>query len=108
MLEQASRRRRLQSGRSQLATELLLTAFAAVGTVIVLRTVLVVLEISDRIWIGQFVYGLTRPVTNLLAFIPGAERTVCGRLTTVDITLLGLLVLFVLGIVATGGRSDSR
>ncbi len=108
MLEHASRRHRLQSSRSQLATELLLTAFAAVGTVIVLRTVLVVLEISDRIWIGQFVYGLTRPVTNLLAFIPGADRTVYGRLTTVDITLLGLLALFVLGIVATGERSDSR
>jgi len=108
MLEQAARRRQLQPGRSQLATELLLTAFAAVGTVIVLRTVIVVLEISDRIWIGQFVYALTRPVTNLLDFIPGAERTVYGRLTTVDITLLGLLSLFVLGIIATGGRNDSR
>lgn len=108
MLDQASRRRQLQPGRSQLATELLLTAFAAVGTVIVLRTVLVVLEINDRIWIGQFVYGLTRPVTQLLALIPGADRSVYGRLTTVDITLLGLLALFVLGIVATGGRGDSR
>lgn len=108
MLEQASRRRQMQSGRSQLATELLLTAFAAVGTVIVLRTVLVVLKVSDRIWIGQFVYGLTRPVTDVLAGIPGADRTVYGRLTTVDITLLGLLALFVLGIVATGGRNDSR
>ena len=108
MLDQASRRRQLQPGRSQLATELLLTAFAAVGTVIVLRTVLVVLEINDRIWIGQFVDGLTRPVTQLLALIPGADRSVYGRLTTVDITLLGLLALFVLGIVATGGRGDSR
>lgn len=108
MLEQASRRRQMQSGRSQLATELLLTAFAAVGTVIVLRTVLVVLKVSDRIWIGQFVYGLTRPVTDVLAGIPGADRTVYGRLTTVDITLLGLLALFVLGTVATGGRNDSR
>lgn len=108
MLEQASRKRRMQSGRSELATELLLTAFAAVGTVIVLRTVLVVLDISDRIWIGQFVFGLTRPVTNVLDFIPGANRTLYGRLTTIDVTLLGLLALFVLGIVATGGRSDSR
>ncbi len=87
---------------------MLLTAFAAIGAVIVLRTVLVVLEISDRIWIGEFVYRLTRPVTDMLAFIPGAERTLFGRLTTVDITLLGLLLLFVLGIVATGGRNNSR
>lgn len=107
MLEQASRRR-MEPGRSQLATELLLTAFAMVGAVIVLRTVLVVLEISERIWIGEFVYGLTKPVTDVLAFIPGAERTLYARLTTVDVTLLGLLLLFVLGIAATGGRRDSR
>lgn len=108
MLEQASRRRRMEPGRSQLATELLLTAFAMVGAVIVLRTVLVVLEISERIWIGEFVYGLTKPVTDVLAFIPGAERTLYARLTTVDVTLLGLLLLFVLGIAAAGGRRDSR
>lgn len=108
MLEQAARRRQMQPGRSQLATELLLTAFAAIGAVIVLRTVLVVLQISDRIWIGQFVYGLTRPATDLLGFIPGGERTLFGRLTTLDLTLLALLPLFVLGIVATGGRRDSR
>lgn len=98
----------MQSGRSQLAIELLLTVFAAVGSVIVLRTVLVILEISDRIWIGRFVYGLTRPATDLLASIPGANRMLYGRLTTVDITLLGILALFMLGIVATGGRRDSR
>ncbi len=108
MLEQASRRRQMQPGRSQLATELLLTAFAAIGAVIVLRTVLVVLQISDRIWIGQFVYRLTRPVTDLLAFIPGGERTLFVGLNTLDITLLALIPLFVLGIIATGGRNDSR
>ncbi len=98
----------MQPGRSQLATELLLTAFAAIGAVIVLRTVLVVLQISDRIWIGQFVYRLTRPVTDLLAFMPGGERTLFVGLNTLDITLLALIPLFVLGIIATGGRNDSR
>ncbi len=74
MLEQAERRRIQMSTRSQLATELLLTCFALVGSIIVLRTLLVVLDISDRIWIGEFIYGLTSPVTSLLDFLPGAER----------------------------------
>jgi len=98
----------MQSARSQLAMELLLTAFAVAGTIIVLRTLLVVLNVSERIWIGQFVFGLTRPVTDLLAVLPGSQRMVYGRLNVVDVTLLALLVLFLLGLVATGGRRGAR
>lgn len=98
----------MQSARSQLAMELLLTAFAAVAALIVLRTLLVVLNVSERIWIGRFVFGLTRPVTDLLDLVPGAQRIVYGRLNVVDVTLLAVLVLFLLGLVATGGRQDSR
>ncbi|MBA3274218.1 MAG: hypothetical protein H0T72_00375 [Chloroflexia bacterium] len=107
MLEQAERRRIQMSTRSQLATELLLTCFALVGSIIVLRTLLVVLDISDRIWIGEFIYGLTRPVTSLLDFLPGAERELYRNLTTVDLTLLTLIPLFLLGIIATGRGTDS-
>lgn len=95
------------STRSQLATELLLTGFALVGSIIVLRTVLVALEITDRIWIGEFTYGLTRPVTRVLGFLPGAGREIVYNLTTVDITLLAFLLLFLLGVLATGRSSDS-
>ncbi len=94
------------STRSQLATELLLITFAAVGSIILLRTVLVVLDVSDRIWIGQFVYGLTDPVTRLLGFVPGATHTIYGHLTVIDLTLLGGIFLFLLGLVATGGGRD--
>jgi hypothetical protein len=106
MLEQAYRRRAQMATRSQLATELLLTAFAAVGSIIVLRTVLVVLNVSDRIWIGTFIFGLTRPVTDALAMVPGATRELYANLTVVDVTLLGTLFLFLLGLVATGGHAD--
>lgn len=102
MLDQARQRRVQLSTRSQLATELLLTCFAAVGSVIVLRTILVMLEVTDRIWIGRFIYGLTNPVTKVLSYLPGADRTVWANLTTVDVTLLAFLLLFLLGIVATG------
>ena len=106
MIEQADRRRIQLSPRSQLATELLLTLFALVGSIIILRTVLVVLDVSDRVWIGDFVYGLTRPVTRVLEFLPGANRSLYGNLTTVDVTLLAFLFLFLLGIVATGRQYD--
>jgi uncharacterized protein YggT (Ycf19 family) len=88
--------------RSQLATELLLNSFAVVGSVILLRTVLIVLSITDRVWIGQFVFGLTDPVTDVLEFLPGASRELVWNLTIIDVTLLGGVVLFLLGIVAAG------
>lgn len=106
MLDQARRRRAQLSTRSQLATELLLTSFALVGSIVVLRTVLVMLEVTDRIWIGEFVYGLTRPVTQVLEFLPGANRELYGNLTTVDLTLLAFLFLFLLGVIATGRQND--
>lgn len=108
VIERTSRRGRVQSTRSQLATELLLTVFAAVASIIILRTLLVVLNVSERIWIGQFVFGLTRPVTEILDVLPGSQHIVYGRLNVVDATLLALLALFLLGLVATGGRRDSR
>jgi hypothetical protein len=106
MLEQAHRRRSQMATRSQLATELLLTAFAAVGSIIVLRTVLVMLDVSERIWIGQFVFGLTSPVTDLLEYLPGSGREIYANLTVIDVTLLGALFLFLLGIIATGGQQS--
>ncbi len=106
MLDQADRRRVQLSTRSQLATELLLTCFALVGSIIVLRTVLVVIGVTERIWIGEFVYGLTSPVTRALGFLPGAHRQLYGNLTTVDFTLLAFLFLFLLGVIATGRQND--
>lgn len=108
MIEYPPRHGTVQSARSQLATELLLTVFAVVAAIIVLRTLLVVLDVSERIWMGQFVFGLTRPVTDLLDFLPGSQRIVYGRLNVVDVTMLAVVVLFPLGMVATGGRRDSR
>jgi hypothetical protein len=102
MLEQAERRRIQMATRSQLATELLLTCFSLVGSVILLRTVLVALDVSDRVWIGSFSYGLTAPVTNVLEYLPGAHRELLGNLTTIDMTLLGIMALFLLGVLATG------
>lgn len=102
MLDQAERRRNQLTMRSQLATELLLNSFALVSAVILLRTVLVMLSITDRVWIGEFVFGLTRPVTDVLDYLPGSHAELIWNLNTVDLTLLGFIVLFLSGIVAVG------
>lgn len=101
MIEQPHARRRVQEQRSQVATEILLILYAVVTTVIVTRTLLVALQISDRVWVGSFVYGITAPVTDALAMVPGFSRELIGPLTMVELILLGLVVLFPLGLVAT-------
>jgi hypothetical protein len=102
MIDQVPRRRSQPTKRSQLATELLLTSFALVGAVILLRAVLVALSITDRVWIGEFVFGLTRPVTDVLEFLPGSNSSIFWNFTTIDLTLLGFVLLFLIGVLAAG------
>jgi len=104
MIDHVPASRRSASGRSQLATELLLTAYSIVSAVIILRTLLVVLAISDRVWLGSFVYGLTRPIIKVLDGIPGADRVVIQGLTLADLTFLAPVLLFPLGLFAIGAR----
>ncbi|MGC4105021.1 MAG: hypothetical protein QM753_01545 [Thermomicrobiales bacterium] len=104
MIDPALRQRR-RAGTSQLAMELILTVYAAVAAIILLRTVLAAMEVTDRIWIGAFVYGITNPVTALLDRLPGASSVIAFNLTVSDLTLLAPVVLFPLGLIATGGRN---
>lgn len=107
MIEHPHVRRRVQEQRSQVATEILLILYAIVATIVLVRTVLVVFRISDRVWIGSFVYGITSPITNALGRVPGFTRELVGPLTMVELILLGMVVLFPLGLAATA-RSGSR
>ncbi|HVL23960.1 MAG TPA: hypothetical protein VM450_07740 [Thermomicrobiales bacterium] len=104
MIEHQQMRRRTQEHRSQLATELLILVYAVLATIVLIRTVLVLLDITERIWIGSFIFGLTAPVTDVLMNVPGLGREIVGPLTMTDIFLLALVVLFPLGMVATSGR----
>ncbi|MGI8406732.1 MAG: hypothetical protein ACR2OE_18545 [Thermomicrobiales bacterium] len=104
MINQVPGRVRIDTGRSQLATELLLTAYALISSVIILRTLLVVLGITDRVWLGSFVYGLTDPITKVLDAISGANRTLMLGLTLADLTFLAPVLLFPLGLFAIGAR----
>jgi hypothetical protein len=103
MIDPALRQSR-RAGSSQLAMELLLTAYAAVSAIILLRTVLAAMDVTDRIWIGSFIFGITDHVTRYLDRLPGASMEILFNLSVSDLTLLAPVVLFPLGLIATGGR----
>lgn len=104
MIEHPQARRRVQEQRSNVAMEILLVLYAMAATIVLIRTVLVVLEITDRIWIGAFIYGMTSLITEALGAVPGFSRELVGPLTMVELILLGLVMLFPLGLVATSRR----
>lgn len=110
MLDQAARRRRIRAAdaRSYSVTVAILNVYAAIASVIVMRTVLVAFGATESIWMGRFVYGMTSRVTEVLEALPGANQEIWGRLTMVDISLLGLVLLFPLGLVATSGALNRR
>jgi len=103
-MDRRSPRQAVGSDRPELPTHLLLNGYAAISAVILLRTLLVILEVTDRVWIGTFVYGVLRPVTNVLDTVPGASREIFFHLSVADLTLLTPVVLFPLGLIATSGR----
>ena len=94
--------------RSQLALELALNAYAVVGAAMVIRVLLLVLRVDDRLWIGATAYRFTDPLVWPLTLLPGADREVIGAATLPDFTLLALLALIPLGLAARGGRSNAE
>jgi hypothetical protein len=104
MIDHPQARRRAQEQRSQVAFEVLLILYAIGATVILARTVLILLDVSDRIWIGRMVYGLTSLITDPISSVPGFAVELVGPLTMVDLLLLGLVALFPLGLMATSKR----
>jgi hypothetical protein len=104
MIDHPQARRRAQEQRSQVALEVLLILYAIAATVIITRTVLILLNVSDRIWIGRVIYGLTSLITDPLSGVPGFSAQLVGPLTMVDLLMLGLVALFPLGLMATSRR----
>lgn len=104
MIEHIDPVQRGRQARSTVGLEILLVLYAIAATVVLGRTVLVLLDISDRVWIGSFIYGLTGPLTDALAAVPGFTHPLIGPLTMVELILIGGVVLFPLGLAATSGR----
>lgn len=110
MLDQAVQRRRREVGetRSYALTIVALNVYAAISAVVVLRTVLVAFDTTRSIWMGRFVFGLTSRATDLLEMLPGATRELLGPFTAIDLSMIGLVLLFPLGMVASGGNLRRR
>lgn len=104
MINHPQAQRRAQEERSQVAFEVLLVLYAIVSTIVLARTVLILLHVSDRIWIGRVIYGVTSLITDPLASVPGFSAELIGPLTMVDLLFLGLIALFPLGLIATSRR----
>lgn len=104
MIQHPQQRRRLNEQRNQVALEVLILLYAIGATLVVVRTIVLLLNVSDRIWIGRVTYGLTSVVTDPLQKVPGFGVQLLGPLTMVDLLLLAIVVLVPLGLIASSPR----
>lgn len=101
------RRGAAQELKSQLALELMLNVFAIGAAAVVLRCLLLSVGITDRYWIGATILGPTDLLVSRLMILPGADLTLVGRMTLIDVTLLACVVLVPIGILARPARTRS-
>lgn len=95
-------------GRSHAVTMVILTGYAVIAAMIVMRTVLVAFGATESVWMGRFVFGITGRATDVLEQIPGSTQAFIGPFSVIDLSLLGLVLLFPLGLVATSGTLKRR
>ena len=93
-----------QELQSQLALELILNLYAVIGSLILIRCLLLFLGVDDRVWIGRTIYKISGPFVKPFTFLPGSGLTIVGDLTVADFTLLAIVILFPLGVYAYGTR----
>ena len=93
-----------QEARSQLAMELMLTVYALVGAVVVLRSLLLAIGVNNELWIGGAVYGASSLLAAPLSALPGSSFELVGNLTVSDVTLLAGVVLFPIVLLLVGRR----
>lgn len=82
--------------RSQIALELALLAYSAVVTLVVLRLVLLLAGVDERLWVGEFVFQFTDPLIDAIRLIPGSDRSLIGKVTLPDVTLTAAVALIAL------------
>lgn len=79
--------------------------YAVGSTVVIVRTIMLLLGVTDRVWIGRIVFGSTSLLTDPLERVPGLGFQIIGPLSMVDVILLAIVVLFPLGLIASTPRS---
>ncbi len=94
----------MNEARSKVALEVILVAYAVGATIVVVRTIMLLLGVTDRVWIGRVVFGSTALVTDALARVPGFGYQLVGPFTMVDVLMVAVVILFPLGLLASSSR----
>ena len=104
MIQHPQQRRRLTEARNKVALEVLLVVYAVGTTIVLVRTIMLLLGVTDRVWIGRIVFGSTALFTDALARVPGFGHQLLGPFTMVDLLMLAIVILFPLGLLASSPR----
>lgn len=104
VIQHPQQRRRISEARNKVALEVLLTIYAVGATVVIVRTIMLLFGVTDRVWIGRMVFGSTSLFTDAMARVPGFGHQLVGPFTMVDLLLVAIVVLFPLGILASSPR----
>lgn len=104
VIQHPQQRRRMEEARNKIALEVLLFVWALGATVVIVRTIMLLIGVTDRVWIGRIVFGSTSLITDALANVPGFGNVILGPFTMVDFLLIALVVLFPLGLLASSPR----
>lgn len=104
VIQHPQQRRRMTEARNKVALEIILSIYAVVAMIIIVRTIMLLIGVTDRVWIGRVIYGSTSMFTDVLANIPGFGHIILGPFTMVDLLLLAVVVLFPLGLLASSPR----
>lgn len=104
VIQHPQQRRRMTEARNKVALEVILFLYAIGATIVIVRTIMLLFGVTDRVWIGRVVYGSTSLFTDALANIPGFGHVILGPFTMVDLLLIAIVVLFPLGLLATSPR----
>lgn len=104
VIQHPQQRRRESEARNKVALEVILSIYAIGATVVIVRSIMLLLGVSDRVWIGRIVFGSTSVFTDALANIPGFGHQIAGPFTMVDLLLLAVVILFPLGLLASSPR----
>lgn len=103
-IQHPEERRRLTEARSKVALEVLLHVYAVGATIVVVRTIMLLIGVTDRVWIGKMTFGSTAVVTDALAAVPGFGHVILGPFSLLDLILIAAVLLIPLGMLASTPR----
>lgn len=90
--------------RSQLTTEMALTAAAVIVALSVARLVLHVVRVEPLAWSRRVVDLASLPFVWPLQRLPGGSRVLVGDATLADLTVVAVVILALIVVGARGGR----